>query len=137
MQVSNTLFRNFFYFFLLLLPSFSFAQTLTGIVTDNEKEPLSGASILLKGTHKGVVTDEKGQFSLDVPAGTHTIEVHFLGYNTLEKQVKVAVGQKLPLSLTLQQETVEVKGITIQAYSPIKQVEKSAYNVVECGSYRC
>lgn len=130
MQVSNTLFRNFFYLFLLLLPSFSFAQTLTGIVTDNEKEPLPGASILLKGTHKGVVTDEKGQFSLDVPAGTHTIEVHFLGYNTLEKQVKVAVGQKLPLSLTLQQETVEVKGITIQAYSPIKQVEKSAYNVV-------
>ena len=130
MQVSNTLFRNFFYFFLLLLPSFSFTQTLTGIVTDNEKEPLPGASVLLKGTHKGVVTDEKGQFSLDVPAGTHTIEVHFLGYNTLEKQVKVAVGQKLPLSLTLQQETVEVKGITIQAYSPIKQVEKSAYNVV-------
>ena len=130
MQVFNTLFRNFSYFFLLLLPSFSFAQTLIGIVTDNEKEPLPGASVLLKGTHKGVVTDEKGRFSLAIPAGSHTVEVHFLGYNTLQKQIQIAPNETLSLTFPLQQETVEVKGITVQAYSPIKQVQRSAYNVV-------
>lgn len=130
MQFFHTVFRKLLYFSLLILPFVSWGQTLTGIVTDSTNEPLPGASILVKGTHRGVVTDEEGKFSLSIPAGTHTIEVHFLGYYTLQKQIKIAPNETLSLTFPLQQEAVEVKGITIQAYSPIKQVQRSAYNVV-------
>ena len=40
------------------------AGTLTGTVKDTKGEPIIGASILVKGSGKGVLTDPKGHFSL-------------------------------------------------------------------------
>ena len=129
MCFSRFIFRKIYFLCLFFLPFFSFTQTLIGVVTDAAKEPLAGASIILKGTNKGAVTNQKGKFFLPVPAGNHTIEVHFLGYNTLEKDIQVKPNETLSLSFLLIEEEVEIEAITIEAYSPIKQVQKSAYNV--------
>ena len=134
MCFSATVFRKLPLFGLFFISFIAFSQapkaTLMGVVTDKAKEPLLGASVVLKGTSKGVVTDGKGRFSLSVPAGKYQIEVRFLGYNTQQKQVQVQADEKLSLVFTLEEEAVEVKGITVEAHSLIKQVQKSAYNVV-------
>jgi hypothetical protein len=42
------------------------AQTVKGHITDVKNEPLIGASIVVEGTTKGAITNENGDYSLDV-----------------------------------------------------------------------
>lgn len=73
----------------MLLAFWANAQTVTGVVIEEESEfPLIGASVVLKGTTKGTITDIDGAFSIDV-SGTDNpvLQISFLGYETLEKDV--------------------------------------------------
>ena len=61
-----------------------FAQktiTVTGTVTDAQKEPIIGASIIQSGTTVGTATDIDGNFTLDVPEGA-TLEISSIGFET-------------------------------------------------------
>lgn len=58
------------------------ARTVTGTVYDPENEPVIGASVMVKGTKTGVVTDIDGKFSLQA-APTATIVVSYIGYKTV------------------------------------------------------
>lgn len=73
----------FFTFLVFLLFSFqSIAQTkITGTVKDESGEPILGASVVIKGTAKGAVTDVSGKFSLDASVGSE-VEVSSVGYST-------------------------------------------------------
>jgi len=66
------------------------AQTkVTGTVISAENnEPVIGASIVVKGTTIGSVTDLDGFFSLEVPSSARTLMVSYLGLKTQEVQVK-------------------------------------------------
>ena len=57
-------------------------QLIAGVVTDESGESLIGASILVKGTSTGAVTDTTGYFTIEVPAGKDTLEVQYIGYVT-------------------------------------------------------
>lgn len=58
-------------------------RTLTGTVVDaNDGQPLLGASILIKGTSDGVITDMNGNFSLLIEGKSCTLEVSYIGYKT-------------------------------------------------------
>lgn len=54
------------------------------VVDGTDNSPLPGASILIKGTNIGVVTDLNGNYSVKVPKGTKNIVVTYIGYNSLE-----------------------------------------------------
>lgn len=81
----------------LLFAANAFAQggSITGVVTDvSTGEPLIGATVLLKGTQKGGVTNIDGQYSIkNVSDGNYTVTVSFVGFVTLEKEVTVINGQ--------------------------------------------
>lgn len=63
-------------------------KTVTGKVTDSESgEPIIGATILVKGTTIGTVSDIEGQFQLSIPADAETLVVSFVGYKTQELSV--------------------------------------------------
>lgn len=59
---------------------------VSGIIRDENGEGLPGASILLKGTTSGTITDSEGRFSITVPEGTVLI-VSFVGYLNQEFRV--------------------------------------------------
>lgn len=66
-------------------------QTLNihGIVVDAQTdEPLIGATVAVKGTSKGTVTDIDGNYSLDAVSSNATLTVSYVGYETAEVQVK-------------------------------------------------
>ncbi len=70
---------------LIAFASVSFAQrTVTGTITDAKGESLVGASVIVKGTTVGTVTDLDGKFSLSVPANTTSVVVSFAGYESKE-----------------------------------------------------
>lgn len=53
---------------------------ITGTVIDDQGEVVIGATIQLKGTSIGAVTDENGKFSIEVPDGNAVLIVSFVGY---------------------------------------------------------
>ncbi len=55
-------------------------QTITGIVYDKSNEPLYGAIVGINGTTKATRTDEKGNFSINVPTEKTTLRISLIGY---------------------------------------------------------
>src|SRR5690242_15783504 len=73
------------------------AVLITGQVTDETGQPLSGVSINEKGTRNGTVTDSQGNFELNVQSYGSILVISFVGYIPKE----VAAGQG-PLRIILQ-----------------------------------
>ncbi len=80
---------------------------ITGTVVDAQGVPVPGASVILKGTSTGTMTDVKGNFSLNVRPGA-TLEVSCIGYVTVEVAAKDNVKVVLEDDAELLAETVVV-----------------------------
>ena len=63
-------------FLFLFVSLFTKAQErlLSGKIVNQSNEPLSGASIIVKGLNKGVATDEEGNFKLRLTEGAYTLQ---------------------------------------------------------------
>ncbi len=67
---------------------FAQTKTISGTITDaTTKEPLVGATVLVKGTQTGTTTDANGKFTLDVPAGAKAITISYVGTITRDLPV--------------------------------------------------
>ncbi len=93
---------------LFLISTVALAQhngSIIGKITDKElnNEPLPFANVLLKGTIKGATTDFDGLYELaNIDAGTYTIIISFIGYETLEiPNVTVASGKVTEVNASL------------------------------------
>ena len=71
---------------LLLVVGAAFSQTkVNGTVTSQEDgQPVVGATVLVVGTQTGTVTDADGKFSLTVPAGKSTLRITYVGMEPIE-----------------------------------------------------
>lgn len=71
--------------------------TISGKVTDRDGEPLIGASVMVKGTTNGTVSDIDGKFKLSAPSDA-TLVVSYTGFSTLD----VAVNNQTDITITMQ-----------------------------------
>lgn len=71
--------------------------TIKGQVTEGKEQTIENASVSLKSTRYGTVTDEDGNFSLHVPAGSYTLIISVIGYQPNESSVTVRAGQIIDL----------------------------------------
>ncbi|MCU0373664.1 MAG: TonB-dependent receptor plug domain-containing protein [Chitinophagaceae bacterium] len=72
----------------LLMQMAAWAQsTVKGKITNAQGQPLSGASVAVKGSKVGTSTDENGNFNLTVPAGSRTLVISYAGYEPREMPV--------------------------------------------------
>jgi TonB-dependent starch-binding outer membrane protein SusC len=98
-------------FFLVAMLTTALAQKkITGIVSDADGG-LPGATVAIKGTSTGVVTDIDGKFSIDAATGT-TLIVSSVGYTTQE----VAVGDGAVLNISMQQDTKTLQEVVVTGY---------------------
>src|SRR5579871_6131876 len=74
-------------------------RIVTGTILDDKGNPLSGATIRVKGNEKGVNYDAAGKFSISVPNSIPVLQVSYVGYTAQE----VSVSGKTDLQITLQQ----------------------------------
>ena len=103
-------------FLLLFLSVSAIAQkvTLHGYITDaNNGETLIGASVFVKGTNQGTVTNVYGFYSLSLSPGKYTITYSYMGYKSQEKLVNLNADQKI--SLELQENTEEIEAVVVTA----------------------
>jgi hypothetical protein len=100
---------------------------ISGTLLDKEmnNEPLSFASVVVKGTAIGTETDLDGNFTLSVTSGSQTLVFNFLGYKTLEVPVVVISGETITVSSILEAaEGVALEEVTLKA-STSKQKESA------------
>jgi len=100
----------------LFLSSYVQAQTVKGIVSDENNLVLPGATVLADGGAKGISTDMNGAYSLTLSAGEHTIEFTFIGYQKQSKKVSLATGQTLELNITMQPDAVFIDDVVVVGY---------------------
>ena len=103
----------FLLFCLLLGIGMANAQTtkVTGtVISAEDNEPIIGASIVVKGTTIGTVTDFNGAFSLDVPSSAKTLVVSFVGMKAQE------VGLKSDLKIILESDNQMLDEVMVVAY---------------------
>ena len=92
--------------------------TIKGKLLDKEtnNEPLSFASVILKGTTVGTETDLEGNYRLSASPGSYTLVMSFLGYKTLEVAVTVKAGETITVNRTLAAESgVELSTVVLNA----------------------
>lgn len=100
--------------------SLSYAQNgrfnIKGVVVDEQGEPLIGASVFVKGTTEGVVTDVDGAFALSVQ-GRATLTASYIGY--LSKDVEV--GNRDNLTITLEPDSKTLEEVVVIGYGTVKK----------------
>ena len=106
-----------FFIFGLLFTMISFAQNtakISGVITDKDsKQPISFASISLKGLQVNAESDLTGNYELLTKPGTYTVVYAFVGYKTFEKEVTIAENETVNLNISLQENSTSIEGIVI------------------------
>jgi outer membrane receptor for ferrienterochelin and colicins len=85
----------YLFFFLLITSVAAYSQdgSISGYITESDSIPVAGATVMLKGTTIGTITDKNGQYSLTrIKAGTYDVRVSLVGYETIEKTVVAGSG---------------------------------------------
>ena len=75
-------------------PLLLYAQVnVTGTIVDSRNSPVNGASIRVRGTNLGTVSDANGKFSLSIPGSSGTLDISFVGYQPQSVQVSSTVNE--------------------------------------------
>jgi len=94
-----------------------FSQTgfVSGIVTNQAKEPVVGVNITYHD--KGVITDENGAYNIEIPINQKTtIKFSHLGYKTLIKNFKGYKNKTIKYFPVLNNQSQDIEEVTIKSY---------------------
>lgn len=105
------------------------AKKITGKVLDAAGEPIIGASVLVKGSGTGAVTDIDGNFSVEAPVGS-TLGVSFIGYKT----VTLKVTNATTYTVSLQDDSQALDEVVVTAMGIKKERKALGYSMEDVKS---
>ena len=121
---------------ILMLMSISVsAQTgggrIAGVVIDNtDEDPLPGATLFIEELKKGDVTNKYGEFSFsDIPFGTYTFTVKFMGYQTAVQKVTVSKENVKKTIIRLKAEVKSLDEVVVMGKSEARKIREQAMPV--------
>ena len=101
---------------LCLFTALAQAQTVKGIVRDQNGEAIIGATVKVLGSRGGTVTDNKGQYSIDAPSGS-ILSISYVGY--LTKQIRLR-GEN-SVDVVLMEDNTTLNDIVVIGYGTQKK----------------
>ena len=108
-----------FFICVIVLPALVSGQdaAIKGIVFEESTgEPAILANVILRGTTYGASTDVNGYFLIaKIPAGTYTLNVLYLGYDTIKELVQLAPGQVMTKQFYLKESSIKLETVEINA----------------------
>lgn len=99
---------------------------ITGRITDDKGNPLSGVSIALKGTNKGTTTNANGDFSIDAKRGDILI-ISYVGF----AEQAITVGSDTRLSIAMSPGATQMTEVVVTALGIKKERKALGYSVTE------
>ena len=110
--------RLLFLALMVVCATMAFAQSkVSGTVVDASGEPIIGASVMVKGTSTGTVTDFNGNFTLPNVPQKASLVISYVGYTTQT----LAVGGKSSLNVTLQEDRQQLSEVVVVGYGVQKK----------------
>lgn len=111
--------KNILLILLFLASTAVYAQriTITGTVTDEKGSPLPGATVQVKGTNLGAVTDVSGKYSLDVSSPSVTLVFSFVGFIAKE----VPVQNQTSVNASLKEDIQGLQEVVVVGYGTQKK----------------
>lgn len=101
---------------MLLLGTYAQAQSVSGTVSD-ASGPLPGASVLVKGTNNGVVTDFDGKFILEEVNPDAVLQISYIGFTSQE----VAVNGRSSIAIVLKEDANSLDEVVVVGYGVQKK----------------
>ncbi|MCC6726914.1 MAG: TonB-dependent receptor plug domain-containing protein, partial [Saprospiraceae bacterium] len=116
--------RSFTFLLIFLALAFVGSAQVTGLITDANGEPLIGATILLKGTGQGTVTEIDGTYSLDVKEGI--LVFSFTGFEAQE----IPIEGKTKIDVVLQAANFNLNEVVVIGYGTQRKADITTAVVV-------
>ena len=104
-------------FSVLAITASAQSKSVSGTVVDKAGEPVIGASVVVKGTTNGTITDFDGNFSLQGVPNDGTIQISFVGYKTQD----VSVAGKSSVKVVLAEDTEMLDEVVVVGYGVQKK----------------
>jgi len=105
------------------------SRGIDGTVTDEKKQPVSFASVIIKGTSKGTSTAQDGSFKLDVAPGA-TLLIRAVGYTIKE----IPVGNEQHFNITLTENASDLNEVVVTALGVKKEKRNLTFSAQEVKS---
>ncbi len=128
-------------YFLLGMHLMALGQGVRGEVVDKHGEPLPYATIYLPELNLGASTNEQGRFEIKLSPGQHIIQVQYVGYEKVQKQVEVK-SDWAEVDFELAEQTVLLGELQIRsrdedpAYTIMrKAIAKRKYHLLQYDAY--
>jgi len=111
--------RFFFLIMFLVCATFAYAQNreITGTVVDASGEPVVGASVLIKGSSIGGITDLDGHFKIANAPTDASLVVSYVGYMTQT----VSTTGKSSIAITLKEDNKTLDDVVVIGYGSVKK----------------
>ena len=107
-------------------PQSSKRKTIQGFVLDKDEQPITGATIKIKDSTTGALTDIEGFYKLELEEENPVLIVSFMGYITQE----VKVGKKSILNIQLEEDTKALDEVVVTAFG-IGQKKESLVGAIQ------
>ena len=104
-------------FSVLAVGAFAQSKTVSGTVLDKTGESVIGASVVVKGTTNGTITDFDGKFTIQNVPDNGTIQISFVGYKTVD----VAVKGQSTIKVVLEEDTETLDEVVVVGYGTMKK----------------
>jgi TonB-linked SusC/RagA family outer membrane protein len=105
-------------------------KVVKGTVVDEKGEAIPGASILVKGSTSGIISDVDGNFSIQVPSSSTVLVISFVGCKSKE----VVVGNKTSIRVVLEANVEELKEVVVTALGIKREKKALGYAVQDVKS---
>lgn len=92
-------------------------KKINGKITDNNGLALPGASVVVKGTTSGTVSDAEGAYSLNVPVSAKSLIISFIGM----KNQEVVIGNKTTINISMETESIGLDEVVAVGYGTQKK----------------
>tara|TARA_R110002050_G_scaffold16019_2_gene49120 strand:+ start:214836 stop:217247 length:2412 start_codon:yes stop_codon:yes gene_type:complete len=95
--------------------------TISGKITDqSDGETLFGASVFLVGTSIGAITNEYGFYSLTAPTGNYTLNISYIGYAEINKEV--VLNSNLKVDFEIAASSTQLNEVVVAADEPERAI---------------
>lgn len=122
------LFRSLLVGLFALYSLLGYAQSkVSGAVESSDGELLPGATVLIKGTNNGVVTDFEGKYNIQLPEANATLVFSFVGMDPKEEEV----AGRSTINVVLQPSSIGVDEVVVTALGISRESKSLGYSVSE------
>ncbi|WP_288879450.1 TonB-dependent receptor [Pedobacter panaciterrae] len=113
---------------------FSKAQTTSSSVSGQLKssagEPVSAATIKLRNSSYGAISDQNGFYKVtNVKPGDYIVEIRAIGFKSQKKSIKIGNGEDVKLNLGLDEDVKEMETVNVIGRTKAREVNRQAFNV--------